>query len=72
MPTTPSGPPSLTLAGDELDQYRSDLMGLTSFAGLSGFPQLHLPMSGLEEGPCGISLLGLPESENDLFATANT
>ncbi|TEW47104.1 amidase [Psychromonas algicola] len=70
VPTTPSGPPSLTLAGEELDQYRSDLMGLTSVAGLSGFPQLHLPMSGLQEGPCGISLLGLPESENDLFETA--
>ena len=70
VPTTPSGPPSLTLAGDELAQYRSDLMGLTSIAGLSGFPQLHLPMSGLEEGPCGISLLGLPDSEHDLFATA--
>jgi aspartyl-tRNA(Asn)/glutamyl-tRNA(Gln) amidotransferase subunit A len=70
VPTTPSGPPSLTLAGDELAQYRSDLMGLTSIAGLSGFPQLHLPMSGLDEGPCGISLLGLPESENDQFETA--
>ena len=70
VPTTPSGPPSLTLTGDELDQYRSNLMGLTSLAGLSGFPQLHLPMSGLQEGPCGISLLGLPDSENDLFETA--
>ncbi|MDA7746059.1 amidase [Psychromonas sp.] len=70
VPTTPSGPPSLTLAGDELDQYRSNLMGLTSIAGLSGFPQLHLPMSDLEEGPCGISLLGLADSESDLFATA--
>ena len=45
-------------------------MGLTSLAGLSGFPQLHLPMSGLAEGPCGISLLGLPDTENDLFETA--
>jgi aspartyl-tRNA(Asn)/glutamyl-tRNA(Gln) amidotransferase subunit A len=70
VPTTPSGPPELTLTGDELDKYRSDLMGLTSIAGLSGFPQLHLPISDLEEGPCGISLLGLPDSEGDLFATA--
>ncbi|WP_415229123.1 amidase [Psychromonas sp.] len=70
IPTTPSGPPKLTLAGDELAKYRSDLMGLTSIAGLSGFPQLHLPMSGLAEGPCGISLLGLPNSEGQLFATA--
>ncbi|ABM04158.1 Amidase [Psychromonas ingrahamii 37] len=70
VPTTPSGPPSLSLAGDQLAKYRSNLMGLTSIAGLSGFPQLHLPIKGLEEGPCGISLLGLPDSEGDLFATA--
>jgi amidase len=70
VPTTPSGPPSLSLAGEDLARYRSDLMGLTSIAGLSGFPQLHLPMGGLEEGPCGVSLLGLPDSEGDLFATA--
>jgi len=70
MPTTPAGPPSLTLAGEALDQYRSNLMGLTSIAGLSGFPQLHLPISGLAEGPCGISLMGLPDTEGDLLVTA--
>jgi amidase len=70
VPTTPSGPPSLYLAGEKLAKYRSNLMGLTSIAGLSGFPQLHLPIKGLQEGPCGISLLGLPDSEGDLFATA--
>jgi aspartyl-tRNA(Asn)/glutamyl-tRNA(Gln) amidotransferase subunit A len=69
VPTTPSGPPSLTLSGDALAQYRSDLMGLTSVAGLAGLPQLHLPMDGLGEGPCGISLLGLPHSDNLLIAT---
>lgn len=70
LPTTPSGPPSLSIAGEQLAKYRTCLMGLTSIAGLSGFPQLHLPMKGLDEGPCGVSLLGLPDSEGDLFATA--
>ncbi|SHO56866.1 amidase [Vibrio quintilis] len=69
MPTTPGGPPALTMPADELAIYRSKLMGLTSIAGLSGLPQLHLPMHGLPEGPCGMSLLGAANQEEDLIAT---
>jgi aspartyl-tRNA(Asn)/glutamyl-tRNA(Gln) amidotransferase subunit A len=69
LPTTPSGPPKITMDGEVLANYRSNLMGLTSIAGLSGFPQLHLPMQGLQEGPCGISLIGLENQELQLFAT---
>ena len=67
IPTTPSGPPPLSMDGEELADYRSNLMGLTSIAGLSGFPQLHLPMKGLSEGPCGVSLMGLPDQELQLL-----
>ncbi|MGB5445814.1 MAG: amidase family protein, partial [Psychromonas sp.] len=70
IPTTPSGPPALTMHGDELAEYRSNLMGLTSIAGLCGFPQLHLPMHGLSEGPCGISLMGLADQDAQLFTAA--
>ena len=69
LPTTPSGPPALTMAGDELAEYRSQLMGLTSIAGLAGFPQLHLPMQGLTEGPCGFSLMSIADKEADLIET---
>ena len=69
LPTTPSGPPALTLAGEELAEYRSQLMGLTSIAGLAGFPQLHLPIQGLAEGPCGFSLMSISHKEADLIAT---
>ncbi len=68
IPTTPSGPPALTLSGDELATYRTQLMGLTSIAGLCGLPQLHLPMQALSEGPCGMSLLGRANSEESLFS----
>jgi len=71
LPTTPSGAPSLTLMGEALAEYRSQLMGLTSIAGLAGFPQLHLPMQGLAEGPCGFSLMGIANTEADIFATAH-
>jgi len=69
LPTTPSGAPLLTLTGEKLADYRSQLMGLTSIAGLSGLPQLHLPMKELDEGPCGFSLMGLANTETDLIAT---
>jgi len=69
LPTTPSGPPALTLESEALAHYRSQLMGLTSIAGLTGFPQLHLPMAGLSEGPCGISLMSIADKEADLIAT---
>ncbi len=70
LPTTPSGPPRLDMPADELAIYRSQLMGMTSVAGLSGLPQLHIPMNGLEAGPCGISLIGAAQSEGDLIASA--
>ncbi len=70
LPTTPAGPPSLTMPAAELAVYRSKLMGLTAIAGLSGCPQLHIPMLNMENGPCGISLLGLPDSELTLINIA--
>ncbi|PMH44449.1 amidase [Vibrio sp. 10N.286.49.B3] len=70
LPTTPSGPPALTLTGEPLAQYRSQLMSLTSIAGLSGLPQLHFPISGLAEGPCGFSLMATANKETDIIATA--
>ncbi len=70
LPTTPAGPPSLTMSASELAVYRSQLMGLTAIAGLSGCPQLHIPMLNMENGPCGVSLLGLPDNELTLINTA--
>lgn len=70
LPTTPAGPPRLNMVASELAEYRSKLMGLTAIAGLSGCPQLHIPMLGMEDGPCGVSLLGLPDTELTLINTA--
>ncbi|MDP5252829.1 MULTISPECIES: amidase family protein [unclassified Vibrio] len=71
LPTTPSGPPPLDMPAAELANYRSYLMGLTSIAGLSGLPQLHIPLAGLAEGPCGFSLLGDKYQETGLLALAS-
>jgi amidase len=70
LPTTPGSPPLLEMEAEPLAQYRSELMGLTAIAGLGGFPQLHIPMADLSMGPAGVSLLGNPRSEFQLFALA--
>lgn len=72
LPTTPGKPPKLSTPDADLAEYRSDLMGLTSLAGLSGFPQLHIPMTNIANGPSGVSLLGSANSEYDLIVTAST
>lgn len=69
MPTTPGAPPKLDMPAGELAEYRTQLMGLTSFAGLSGLPQLHIPMLELTM-PQGVSLVGTRGSELSLIATA--
>ncbi|MDW6005391.1 amidase [Vibrio mangrovi] len=71
VPTTPAGPPSLDISPEAMAAYRSELMGLTAIAGLAGFPQLHMPFQGMSDGPCGISLLGLPNEEAQLLAIAS-
>lgn len=70
LPTTPGGPPSLTLEPEALATYRSQLMGLTAYAGLAGLPQLHIPMPELALGPAGISLLGAPYQDAQLLSMA--
>ncbi|MFA0088685.1 amidase [Vibrio sp. 10N.261.51.F12] len=67
LPTTPSSPPKLDIDGEDLAQYRTELMGLTAIAGLAGLPQLHIPTEQSEHGPFGISLIGLPHSEQTLI-----
>lgn len=69
LPTTPGAPPKLDTPANELAEYRTQLMGLTSLAGLGGLPQLHIPMTEFSS-PQGISLVGRKNSDSSLIATA--
>jgi aspartyl-tRNA(Asn)/glutamyl-tRNA(Gln) amidotransferase subunit A len=53
-----------------MDTYRSQLMGLTAPAGLSGLPQVHLPVLNDQGAPCGVSLLGKRGSDKALLQLA--
>ncbi|WP_413285923.1 amidase family protein [Vibrio sp. MA40-2] len=58
MPTVPSVAPLITSKGEQVDKERQILLGLTSIAGLSGWPQLQIPLFEIDNLPVGVSLLG--------------
>lgn len=70
MPTTPGPAPLLTTSEEDLVHYRNYLLGLTALAGLSGLPQLHIPLVTKDEPPVGLSLLGPKNSDSALIELA--
>ncbi|MEF1290617.1 amidase family protein [Vibrio sp. M260118] len=69
MPTSPSVAPEINTNGNS-SQHRNTLLGLTSIAGLSGWPQLQTPVS-IDGGlPVGLSLLGREKSDMELIELA--
>jgi Asp-tRNA(Asn)/Glu-tRNA(Gln) amidotransferase A subunit family amidase len=71
VPTTPGRAPLTTLAAANMATYREDLMGITAIAGLSGRPQIHLPLFAIEGAPCGLSLIGSRNCDLLLVRLAN-
>ena len=70
LPTTPGAAPLLGATPEWMDNYRSQLMGLTAPAGLAGLPQVHLPVLSEQGAPCGVSLLGRRGSDKALLHLA--
>lgn len=58
MPTVPDVAPLIEASGEDIDIQRQILLGLTSIAGLSGWPQLQIPAIKVGNAPIGLSLLG--------------
>ena len=70
MPTMPDVAPLLSSSDDALESYRNRAIRLLSFSGLSGFPQLSLPLARRLDAPLGISLLGPAGSDRSLVRLA--
>lgn len=70
MPTMPDIAPLVKAADDTLEDYRNRAIRLLCTAGLSGAPQLSLPLATREGAPFGISLLGRPGTDRALVALA--
>jgi amidase len=68
LPTVPGPAPLVQSSADALNDYRAQALTLLCWAGLSGFPQLNLPLGDVAGAPFGISLLGPAGSDLRLIA----
>ena len=70
MPTMPDIAPLRTADEASLETYRNKAIQMLCIAGLSGFPQISLPLAGRDGAPLGLSLLGPKGSDRSLIALA--
>ena len=70
LPTAPGIAPLCQTPESELDDFRWRSMGLTCIAGLSGCPQINLPLANYDGCPLGLSLLAAPSRDEVLLQLA--
>ena len=70
MPTMPDIAPLISDDEAGLEHYRNSAIRMLCISGLSGFPQLSLPLTTRLGAPLGISLLGPPGSDRSLVRMA--
>ena len=70
MPSMPDIAPLRSATESSLEDYRNAATRLLCIAGLSGFPQLSMPLASREDAPLGMSLLGPAGSDRSLIALA--
>lgn len=70
LPTMPDIAPLASEPETGLEDYRNRAIRLLCVSGLSGFPQLSLPMAGRDGAPLGLSLLGPAGSDRSLVRLA--
>ncbi|WP_445489360.1 amidase [Niallia sp. 03133] len=57
IPTAPDVAPLLNLPTEDLEVRRSQTLQLCCIAGLSGLPQVNVPIAEIEEAPIGLSFI---------------
>jgi amidase len=72
LPTMPDVAPRTDESEPTLEAYRDKAMRLLCSAGLSGFPQLTLPLARSQGAPFGVSLLGPAGTDNGLLQIARS
>jgi amidase len=67
MPTMPDVAPLISQDAGTLEDYRNRAIRMLSISGMSGFPQISLPMAHRLGVPLGFSLLGPAGSDSSLI-----
>ena len=70
MPTMPDIAPLRDEADAALETYRNQAIRMLCISGLSGFPQLSMPLAQRDGAPLGLSLLGPAGSDRALVRLA--
>lgn len=70
LPTSPCIAPLVDEPADALESFRVRVMRLTSVAGVSGLPQVTLPIGTVSGCPVGLSLIGWPGADEVLLDLA--
>ena len=70
MPTMPDVAPRIAEDEAGLEDYRNRATQMLCVAGLTGFPQITLPLATRLGAPLGLSLLGPPGSDRSLVRLA--
>ena len=70
LPTVPDIAPLVSAGESELDDFRNRALRLLCLAGLSGFPQISIPVAHRDDAPLGLSVIGPQGSDKSLTAFA--
>ncbi|SEG82946.1 amidase [Bosea lathyri] len=70
LPTVPDIAPLVSAAEPELEDFRNRALRLLCLSGLTGFPQITVPVAQREGAPLGLSLIGPKGSDKSLVAFA--
>jgi amidase len=70
LPTSPDPAPFLSDPESALDGFRMAAFEMLCVAGLSGLPQLSVPVGRVDEGPVGLSVIGAAGQDRALVALA--
>ena len=72
MPTVPGASPLAAASFDDVQDYRERALRLLSLSGLTGCPQLTLPLATVHDAPFGVSLMGPKGSDRALLEIGRT
>ena len=67
LPTVPCAAPKSASSAEEFGAFRERAIRMLCWSGLSGFPQITLPLGQVDGAPFGISLLGPENSDMALI-----
>ncbi|KRB85176.1 amidase [Noviherbaspirillum sp. Root189] len=70
LPTMPDVAPLLTETEEALEDYRNHAIRMLCLAGLTGCPQISLPLMSLDGAPLGFSMIGPRGSDKSLIRLA--